>query len=254
MNDCDLIFGKPIEFISGVNINIPTVEDVVYFDNFNIYTSIFTITPREIFTTLRNVDELCEKYPNIWSIAHDEYADMQVGSYFHPEKTVSMIIMEALSYWTGLKLDGDDGFVKMSNGKIVHVGSEWIINFDEYKRFSDVIKKIICWSGIDEEMRAPKITSDVVHKQWLRLYEGKLKERKRRSYTMGDKILILSISTDSYIPIDEIKKMTIYTFNRIFSGLSAKDSSDKSFMLYSSPKFSGDRPPRSWKENWKNIK
>lgn len=240
MMDAGLIYGEPIKFDENIYIKVPTLGEVITFEKYNLYTSIFTITSREIFVTQRNVEELCERYPNIWTIAHDEQADMQVGSLFDKDKTVSMIIMEALSYWTGLNLESkknddgtnvedSEGFVKMGNGKIVHIDSEWVIDAETFNRFADIIKTINCWTG-ENAIRAPRIRNDAEYESWMNHYRGQLRASGKNSVTIGDKILILSISAN-YIPVEEIRNMTIYTFEKMFKGFTSRDVYDKSYQL-----------------------
>lgn len=247
IQEYNLLMGKPIEFDTNVFIKIPTVEDAVREKNLGLYTMIFTLTTRELFQTLRNLEEMERRYPSIWAIIRDEEADQQIGNFFDETKTVSAILMEAFSYWTGLKLDGDGGFHKHTNGKIVHIDSEWVIDYDTYRAFGDVIKIITDYSP--PESLPPKITSDIRYNTWMNLLEGRRRDQSRKAMSWTDKMIILSISTGSYISPQEISNMSIYHFYRMFNGLNLKEAYETKLAYQLSPKFESDKNPlKHWKE------
>lgn len=235
----DLLYGKSVEFERNVWIKVPTVEEVVNNENFDLYTTIFTLTTRELFQTQRNLEELVKKYPNLWSIMMDQEADNYIGGVFHEKKSVSMILMEALHYWTGLSLDGDGGFHKHLNGKFVHVDSEWVFDYNTYKEFGDVIKEIIYFEP--NEDLPPLITSDARYDSWMKTYEGRMKKRQKNAQTWADRIIALSISASAYIPIEEIRKMSIYHFYKLFKALASKEAYETKLQYQLSPKYESDK-------------
>ncbi|MBS4462301.1 hypothetical protein JXA27_06980 [Aerococcaceae bacterium zg-B36] len=256
--DSSLVFGKPIEYMEGINIKVPIIENVIDDAKFGPYSMIFTITSREIFAAQRNVDELSQKFPTIWDMMFEPNLDYQLGAYFQSEeKTLSMVMMEAFSYWTGLQLGGENGFQKLENNKkLIHVEADWVIDKQEFIRFSDIIKQIVCWEGPNDDMTPPKIKSDAAYQAWMSLYKGRIGSQKKKGITLPDKILILSISGGSYIPIDEIKKMTVYTFNKLYDGLTYKENYDKGFLARISPNYQSKDEGRlkHWKEMWSRSK
>ena len=244
----NLLFGRPIEFDTNVNIKVPTVEEAVKEENLQLYTMIFTLTTRELFQTLRNVDELEKRYPSLWSIMMDDEADMQIGSFFDSNKSVSMIFMEALHYWTGLPLDGEGGFRKLMNGgRFAHIESEWVIDYDTFREFGNVIKSIIHHVPNDE--LPPPITSDSRYSAWMNIYNGRRSKREKAAIGWAERIQILSISTEAYIPIHEIEKMSLYHFYGLFDLLGRKEAYETKLAYQLSPKFeSSKNGPIHWRE------
>lgn len=247
VNEYELLFGRPIKFDNGVYIKSPTIDEAVREPDLAIYTLIFTITTRELFQTLREVDELEKRYPSVWAIMQDEEADMHLGSFFADEKPVSATLMEALSYWTGLTLDGPGGFHKHKNGKIVHIESEWIIDYETFTEFAEIIKVITAYEP--PESLPPPITSDSRYKAWMSLLNGRRRKAERNGLSWAHKILILSISTESYIPIENIAKMSLYHFYQLFNALSKKEVYQTKLAYQLSPKFESDsKNLMHWKE------
>ena len=172
----------------------------------------------------------------------------------------SVLIMEALNYWTGLAVDGENGFILLSNGKMMHVVSEWIIDSKVFKEFSDMIKLITCFDPESErDMLPPKpMDSDAKYNTWISIYKGRAKRLGRggndliENSGLVNKMMILTISMESYIPIDEIKKMSIFMFNKIFDGLQSKEGYERYWQIQVSPKFASDKKiTKHWKETFR---
>ena len=247
----DLLFGEDIDFAYKVKIKVPTVEQVAYDDKFNTYVKIFTTTTREIFAMSRDVDKLEEQYPTILSMTKDEEMDFVLGKMMGAEYKGSALIMEALSYWTGLELTGDNGFFLMSNGKIIHIGTEWIIDEEEWNRLRDKIKQILSIKT-DRDFEPPKpMNSDTKFHAWQSLLKGRIRKAQNSGISIADKIMILSISMETYIPINEIKKMSIFVFNKLFEGLSKKEAYEMNMQMVISGNFDNDKiSKKHWKETF----
>lgn len=259
MNEINLLFGDPYKITEGVYLRIPTISEMLSEKDFSIFTTVFTIRTREIFTTSRNVDALEKEYPTLFELYSQDETDNQLGRYFGGYDKVSDVVINALNYWiifdnlpSDYDKNSEDGFTKLSNGKIIHGASEWIIDRNMFIELSKMIKVITGYKA-DDELVAPSITSDAQYEAWMNTYKGRLKKAKRNSTTLADKILILSISSEAFIPLREIKEMTVYTFNKLFNGLSAKDSYDKEFLIRVSGNFKSQGNLTHWKDKWKHL-
>lgn len=249
----DLLFGKPIKVKEDIFLTIPTVEEVAYSDNFSKYTSLFTATTRELFSSQQEVDKLEKMFPTIWSMAFDEEngGDFLLGKIFGVDYPGSGLIMEALSYWTGLDIDG---FQKLTNKKIIYPKSEWIIDSKEFRRLSKLIKTVTCFEP-STHYTAPKNMNATRFKAWESILKGRLKEAQRNKRSLADKILILSVSMESYIPIEQIGKMSYFHFNKLYEVLAEKEAYKHRWDVKISPKFEADNKTiRHWKETFKITK
>lgn len=259
-NDASLLLGETVEIYPNVNFTVPRVKDVIKNNDYDIYTSIFTTMTRQIFSTAREVDRIESEFPNLWFMLWNQELNISLGSMFRQGDTLSDIMLDALSYWTGLEKhidrDGENfGFkVLTQQKKIIHLDTQWVINEDVYNEFSELIKVITNWN-LPEEFLPPQINSDEQHKLWLKIYNGRLNNRKMRSdKSWGDRILLLSTGGNSYIPLDEISEMTIFTFNELMLFHSERDAYDMQWMVYSLPDIDRKNltaPKTHWKEKAK---
>lgn len=239
-----LLFKRPVSFNDKVEIHVPTVEEVAYTENYGSYTQPFTVTTRQLFSSLAEVDELEERFPTIWQMAFDDEGSMILGQMLNKESGVDGVI-EAISFWT--KLEPKD-FKALSNKKIIHEKNNWVIDENVFNSFSDTIKEIIGYEE-DKDLIAPKNMSERQLDVWTKSYKGRIRNRQKNATTLADKIIILSVSMESYIPISEIREMSIHHFNKLFELLSEKESYEKQWDVRLSPKFdSGSGNIKHWKE------
>ena len=256
----DLLLGTPVKINNRVSIKVPKVKEVVKDNNFENYTGVFTIMTRQAFASAREVDEIEAKYPNIWSMMWDEPMDAIMGKMFGQEdKNLSDIVVESLAYWTGLDAEKYDdngeniGFVILrQQQKIIHIETEWLIDITEFNAISNLIKTIISWNK-PEDMIPPKPMTDAKYQSWMGFYEGMKNSSKTRGVmTWADKMLLLSVSTETYIPLETIGEMTIFTFYQTFNFLNKKDAYDISWKVFSLPDIDRtkvDKPKKHWKES-----
>lgn len=247
LDTMDLLFGKPLKVTEKVSLHVPTVEDVAYTEKYSAYTQPFITTTRQMFSSLAEVDKLEAEFPTIWGMAFHEEGNVILGQMFGGETGINIII-EALSYWTKLDVES---FKALSNRKIVNKEANWIIDEEVFNSIGKCVKEIIGYEP-DLDLIAPKNMSERQLDIWKKTYKGRMRNRQKNSITFADKIMILSISMDAYIPIDEIRKMTIYYFNKLYEGLSEKESYEKQWEVKMSPKFdSGNGTIKHWKESFK---
>lgn len=250
LSTIDLLFGKPVKISERVSLHIPNVEDVAYTERYSLYTQPLVTTTRQLFSSLAEVDELEERFPTIWQMAFDEEGSQILAQMFDGDSGVEIII-EAISYWTKLEADS---FQALSNRKIINEQTNWVIDERVFNSFCENIKEIIGYEE-DEDLIAPRNMSEKQLGVWSKLYKGRLRSRQKSSTTLADKIIILSISMDSYIPLDEIRKMSIYHFNKLYEGISEKESYESQWAIKLSPKFeSGSGSLKHWKEIFKARK
>lgn len=247
VNKVDILFGKDIRLTDKVSLRIPTVEDIAYEENYSSYSQPFNVSTRLMFSSLKEVDELETQFPTIWEMIFHPEGDVILGQMFGAETGTDLII-SGLSFWT--RLD-KSGFKKLSNRKIVNEEADWIIDRLAFIEFCETIKTLTTYEE-DQDLIAPRNMSERQLGIWEKTYKGRMRKRQKDSRTLADKIVILQISMDAYIPIDEIRKMSIFHFNKLYEGVSEKESYEKQWQVKMSPKFdSGNNTIQHWKERFK---
>ena len=235
IDDTRVLFGEPIKITDKVSLRIPKVGDVALNTNFSQYSRLFCVSTRELFSAMREVDELEKKYPTVFDMMFDDdQTDYALGTMLGSGLPASALVMEALEFWTGADRNG---FAKLSNGKkFVHEKQDWVIDKAMFEDICEVIKKLLCYEP-DIDLIAPEIRSDARFDAWQKTLKGRLRSRSRKGATYADKILILSISMDSYIPIQEIREMSIFHFTKMYNAVHEKEAYERSWAVHISPKF-----------------
>lgn len=243
INKVDLLFGNPISITSNVAIKVPTVETMCKEPNFGVYTQVFTVTTRELFSGVREVDKFEDKYPTIWDMAFDAEGSLILGQMLgHPSGM--NILIDSMAYWTGLK---SEAFQPLTNKKIVNQDVGLIIDEKKFKEICELIQIITCYEK-NLDLVAPKNMSNRKWGIWEKSYKGRMRNAQRNSRTIADKILVLSVSFDAYIPLNEIQNMTIYHFNKLCEAVSQKESYRTQWDIKLSPKFESKGSLRHWRE------
>lgn len=248
-----LVFNEPVQYSEKVNINVPTIYEAVLNPNYGIYVRLFTISTRLMFGQLRNVDQLEAQFPTVWDMMYDDEADILLGKILGVDYAGSQLFIESLEFWTGLKNDGEDGFVKLSNKKMIHAELDWVIDKAEFVKISKMIQMISCYNPESEaQFIPPRNMSDAKFDTWTALYKGRSRNANRNSSSIADKIGLLAISTDCAILPEQMKTMSVFLFNKLYDGLQSKEAYEKYWQIQISPKFEGDKhPQKHWRETFK---
>lgn len=243
----DLLYETSIPVNEFISFKNPKLEEIVRDKSFASYSRIFTISTREIFSQSPHVDELEQKYPTLISILQDPQLTQTnfLGHYFAGgQLTGEEFLFKSFEFWTGVD---SSNFKILSNGKIICTSPEWIIDEEEFENISDLIKMITSYEPNEDFIAPPNMTPNR-HKRWMALVSGRIDKVRKDKSELADKILILSVSTHGYIPIEEIRKMTFYHFQALLRLTSTKVSYEQVMALKNSPKFDVKDNPKHWME------
>lgn len=245
-----LLFDNKYKFDDKVWIKVPTVREVAFDKSFDTFSHIFCVYTRELFAPFREIDELQERYPTIWEMIFDEKngGDIQLGQMFGVTYPASALIMEGLSYWTGLDVNG---FRKLLNGKIIHE-SGWILDKNKFDDFCSVIRSIVGYKMNQDLVPPEGKMSDRKFEIWQKLYKNRLKRAMRDAKKGGlaNRIIFFQASYSSYVDIDSIGNMNYFHFNTLLKTLSQKEGYQRNWEVRLSPKYdtSNSKVPKHWSE------
>lgn len=243
VNYTKLILGQNIQYNDHVKIHVPTIYELSEKPEgeFASYVKPFAVSVRELFSGAPEaVDKIEDQYPTLWEMAFDDEANMQVGQMLGDGKIFSLrdLIISGIAYWTETKAED---FKALLNSKIVCEKLDWVIDKEEFLEFSEHIR-MITLSFPNEDLIAPRGMTPPQMKVWESLYKGRVRKLQRaKGVSLGDKILILQASTESFIPWEEIGKMTYYQFSNLMKAYAEKEGSQREFDIYVSPKFDAEK-------------
>lgn len=251
------LINREFKYNDNVTIKIPTVKEVALNKKYNSYLNIMFKETKELFFFSDNAIELIPKYPDMWSLYHDGATNATLGAVFGDKtKTLSQILFEAISYWTGLPVgESDDleaeGFHQLSNGTFVHVGSDWVIDKDEFEKLKTCIS--FASGFIPQESRLPEITSKSQHEQLKVHYQRRMLRMQKEQITFADKVSLMQTITGVYISIDDITQMSILEFEQLYKQALLKEAYDVEIGAFMSMKFDSSKQgqPKHWIQNYR---
>lgn len=237
-----LILGGNVSLTDTVTLHIPTMRELIQDENkereMNLFTRAFVTSVREQFSGFpESVDDIEAKYPIMWDLAWDESMNVQVGeAMFGKDMTLLSVIVNGIAWWTQSKIAD---YKPLSNQKVVNEPLDWVIDKEEFVKFSKYIKMITLYEP-NEDLIAPPDLKGKPHKQkaWKQLYLGRIRRMKQgNSSTIADKMLLMQALAPSFIPFNELADMTYYQFMNLLRAYQQRKAYDQEFEIYTSEKF-----------------
>lgn len=251
-----ILFKDRFKFNDFVDIIQPTVYKMTMVENYSSYNQIICISIRELFSfNPRQVDFIEEEFPTMWEAMFNTEMNDAIGQMFGAESARDLFI-QAVAFWT--ETNAEDFECLENSKKFMHSELGWIITKQEFEKFQEYVRFLTGYEPNDD-LIAPKGISSA-NERILDLeektYEGRLKEMKKKSSSIEEKIIILQVSNGGYISLDEIKNMSLYHFNKLFEALNEKEAYRVQWDVYRSSKFmpktgSKQNAPKHWKEKFK---
>jgi len=236
-----------------IYIYAPTIGEIIGDRdnlNFSVFTKIFATSIREIYSSAPEMVDMREnEFPTIWDVAYggNEAIEKEVVQLmFSLDIPLLALIVQGIAYWT--RTDVAD-YKILTNGKIVNEKLNWIVEKDDFLVISDVVKTITMYAP-NEDLIPPRNMKPNQMDIWKKLYEGRIRQLKKRpSSFLADKILILQISANSYIPFKEIEKMNYLQFMGLLKGYAEKEGDEKQFAQFVAYKFDSSKMEiTNWRE------
>ena len=246
------LFQSVVPYNDNISIHQPTVEEVLTSDEYKKSSQIVCMSVRAMFSGIpRHVDEIEEKYPTTFDMVFSEEMSHMLEEMFKVE-SLSEVIINSLAYWTHTY--PQDYKILHNSQKIVNESKEWIIDREEFEKFQKVVRAITCYAP-NEDLIAPKgisSSSDRRIEIFENVYKGRLRNQQKINSSLERSIIIAQIS-DGYIPIEEIKKMNIYHFNKLSEAIAEKDRYRIEWDVYVSSKFMPTTGKLSVPESWRKA-
>ena len=234
-----LILGGNVSLTDMVTLHIPTMRELIQDESkereMNLFTRAFVTSVREQFSGFpESVDDIEAKYPTMWDLAWDESMNVQVGeAMFGKDMTLLSVIINGIAWWTRSEITD---YKPLSNQKVVNEPLDWVIDKEEFVKFSEYIKMVTLYKP-NEDLIAPPDLKGKPHKQkaWKQLYLGRIRRMKQgNSSTIADKMLLMQALAPSFIPFNELAEMTYYQFMNLLRAYQQRKAYDQEFEIYTS--------------------
>lgn len=114
---------------------------------------------------------------------------------------------------------------------ILFEGFEGRLNRDNFDEFADIILKI-CGREKPKKEKIPVFQNDRQRDIWEKLQEGRRRNAKNNELKLEDIINYCEYGGTSYIPIEEIKKWTIWRIMNCYSSIIGVSAYKDNFRIY----------------------
>jgi len=236
MDKLKLLMGRKIPFKSeeGLFVHQPLISEVVEMgeESFNDLVYPFVLTSEAVFNGQDNDGELSAKYPiyqlYFATMGEDEYIlDGVFGG-----KSALDSLKESISYF--LNVDAKDIQFLTQRKKIV-IG-EYVIDEQDFVALRKIIQLVVSREDISVE-KVPKNMSERQRDIWEKLQRGRRNTARRDALYLQDMINVVSFGGSTYIPLDQIEKMTYYQLRNAYKSVMSMDAYKLGMDYKLSPKY-----------------
>jgi len=212
-NNLFLKIQKPIKYYDVCIIHQPSFEEILEYgtDEFEKLLLPFYITLDNISSEL--TDEQKEGLTNF---------DILCSS----EEFMSYLII-SLEFFCKSKLDFDENGISFNNGLNVFNGRLNKVNFDE---LAETILQICgrARQKVEKKVFANDIQKDI----WAKLQAGRAKNASKNELKLEDVLNVCEFGGKYYIPIEEIKKWSLWRITNCYKTIMGISSYEDSFSIY----------------------
>jgi hypothetical protein len=240
-----LLMGRPILINkeNSIYVHQPLVSDIVDIgeDEFNRLVFPYTLTSEAVFNGADNEDELIETF-HIFDLFFIKVEDgKSILDNVLGDKSLD-VLRTSLEYF--LKAD-DIKFLE--NRKRIIVNDSYLIDKDEFVKLRKVIQSVCNRSDIEVE-KPPKNMTKRQKDIWMKLQKGRKRTAEKKAIYMQDLINFSSFGGSSYIPFDQIDKMTYYQLHNAYKSIMGVDAFHLGMGYKLSQKFDVKDEVKHWTE------
>lgn len=142
----------------------------------------------------------------------------------------------SLEFFCKSNFDVDEkGIVFISKLKFPEHGLPFIfkgrLNKDNFDEFADIVLKI-CGRERQKKDKKPVFENDNQRKSWEKLQEGRKRNAKNNEVNIEDILNYCEFGGNSYIPIEEIKKWSLWRIMNCYKSIVGTSAYKDSFSIY----------------------
>ncbi|MCC3687370.1 AMP-binding protein [Bacillus cereus] len=244
-----LLMGRQIAISKehGIFAHQPRVNEIVDMgeDEFNNLILPFTITTETVFNGMEGEEELAERF-HIFDLFFMELEEGKtvLDAVFGWKKSTD-VLSDSLRYF--LKVDDIN---ILENRKKIIVNNAYIIDNDEFDKIKQIIQSIVNREDIKVE-KAPKNMTPRQKEIWKKLQKGRKRTAEKSALYLQDIVNYTAFGGTTFIPLEQIDKMTYYQLYNAYSSVIGKDSFNISMGYKLSEKFDMKDTIKHWTESMK---
>jgi hypothetical protein len=239
-----LLMGRPILVNKKSNIYVhqPLISDVVDMgeDEYNNLVLPYTLTTDTVFNGAEKEDELKEQY-HLFDLFFIELEDGKtlLDNIFGGRNAI-----EALSDSLRYFLRVDDVKVLKKRKKLI-IDNSYMIDKVEFDNLRKVIQGVVNRTDIEVE-KPPKNMTKRQKDIWMKLQKGRKRTAEKNAIYLQDMINYISFGGKSFIPLDQIDRMTYYQMQNAYKSVIGRDTFDVSMGYKLSQKFDVKDEVKHW--------
>ena len=244
-----LLMGRPILIDKKNNsfIHQPIIRDIVDIGEgeFNKLILPYVISTDLVFNGVDNEDELIDKFDifDLFFIKLDNGGTL-LDNMFDGNNALNTLT-ESLKYF----FNTDDVRVLEKRQKIV-IDNSYLIDKDEFSNIRSVIQSLVCRKDIEVE-KPPKNMTKRQKDIWNKLQRGRRRTAERNAIYMQDIINFASFGGRSFIPFDQIEKMTYFQLQNAYKSVMGIDAYNIGMGYKLSQKFDVKEDIKHWTDSLK---
>lgn len=212
--------------MENINLYLKTQESIPFYNICKIHQSSF----KEILDYgIEDFEKLLLPYYITIDSLSDEITEEEKQNLTNFELVCSSqdsveFLFLSLEFFCKCKIDVDkDGFIfEGCNGRL---------NKNNFDEFAEIILKICGRERVKKE-KVPEFKNDRQKDIWQKLQEGRKRNAKNNEIKMEDIINYCEFGGRSYIPIEEIKKWTIWRIMNCYNSIIGTSAYNDSFRIY----------------------
>lgn len=248
MDKLKLLMGRPIliDKESELFVRQPMINEIVDMgeDVFNELTMPFILTSEAVFNGVDDEEELVEKF-DIYDLFFAKLDnDVFVLDSVFGGKSALGVLENSLSYF----FQTDDIEFLVFRKKI-RIG-EYLMDKKEFME----LRKIIQGVTSKQDMQFEKPPKNMTKRQkdiWMKLQKGRRRRAEKDAIYLQDMINYVSFGGTTYIPLDQIDRMTFYQFSNAYKSIIGVDAFHIGMGYKLSEKFEVKDDVKHWTESLK---
>lgn len=248
MDKLKLLMGRSILLDKEHEIYVrqPLISEIVDMgeNGFNELVMPFILTSEAVFNGLEQEEELVNKF-DIYDMFFTQVEDnVYVLDNVFGGKSALGVLESGLSYF--LQIDDIEFLI---HRKKIRIGS-YLVGKQEFMN----LRKVIQGVTNKRDMQVEKPPKNMTKRQkdiWFKLQKGRRRRAEKDAIYLQDMINYVSFGGTTYIPIEQIDKMTYYQFQNSYKSIMGIDSFHIGMGYKLSQKFDVKDDIKHWTESLK---